>query len=141
MSIERETAGQPESQASEPFAYLYPQKYVLLQTFRKSGDAVATTVWFANENGRLYITTSPVAGKVKRIRSNGRVTMTPCNGSGKVIGDGREVAGKARELPVNERSHPDQLLAHKYGFMYNILGFVMKLRKMQNTIIEIEPVQ
>ena len=138
MSIEKEAVGQQGPQTSDPFAYLYPHEFMLLKTFRKNGDAVGTVVWFANGNGKLYITTNITTGKVKRIRNNGRATMTPCDRMGKVIDGGREVSGKARLLPETEQAF--QLLARKYGFMYRVFGLMRKLGKVHSTIIEIEPV-
>ena len=137
MSIEKEALGQQGPQTGDPFASLYPHQFVLLKTFRKNGDAVGTQVWFASENGKLYVTTMVTTGKVKRIRNNGRATMTPCDRRGNVIGDGKEVAGKARLLPESEQAHANQLLARKYGFMYRMIGLVRKMGKSQSTIIEI----
>lgn len=139
MSIEREAVGQQGPQVSDPFAYLYSYQFVQLKTFRRDGEAVATPVWFAHENGTLYITTNITTGKVKRIRNNGRATMTPCDRSGKVIGDGKEVVGKARLLPEAEQAHAVQILAQKYGFMFRVFALMRKLSKAQSTIIEIVP--
>ena len=55
-------------QHADPFAYLQGQQFILLKTFRKSGAEVATVVWFAAHEGKLYITTTANAGKVKRLR-------------------------------------------------------------------------
>ena len=61
------------------------EKYVLLTTFRKSGDAVATPVWIAPlPDGTAGFTTEPEVGKVKRIRNNSRVTLQPCGVRGAV---------------------------------------------------------
>jgi len=139
MSIEKEAFGQQGPLTSDPFAYLYPQQFMLLKTFRKNGEAVATPVWFASENSKLYITTNISTGKVKRIRNNGQATMTPCDRRGNVISDGKEVAGKARLLPEIEQAHAKQLLALKYGFMYRMFGLMRKLGRAQSTIIVIEP--
>jgi PPOX class probable F420-dependent enzyme len=51
-------------------AEIHKQKYISLATFRKSGVAVHTPIWFAEENGRLYLMTSSKSGKYKRIRNN-----------------------------------------------------------------------
>ena len=139
MSIEKEDVGQQGSQSSDPFAYLYPYQFMLLKTFRKNGDAVGTQVWFANGNGKLYVTTNITTGKVKRIRNNGRATMTPCDRRGNIIDGGKEVAGKARLLPESEQAQAVQFLARKYGFMFRMFALMRKLSKAQSTIIEIEP--
>ena len=49
--------------------------YIVLETFRKSGEGVKTPVWVAAEDGKLYVWTVDNSGKVKRIRNNGRVRL------------------------------------------------------------------
>jgi len=44
-------------------AELQNQKYISLTTYRKTGAAVRTPVWFAEENGKLYIFTNPPRAK------------------------------------------------------------------------------
>ena len=53
------------------------QKYVNVESYRKSGAGVVTPVWFAEDAGRFYIYSLADAGKVKRIRNNPRVRMMP----------------------------------------------------------------
>jgi uncharacterized protein len=65
---------------------IHERKYVSLATFRKSGVAVNTPIWFAEENDRLYFMTSSKLGKYKRIRNNPRVTIAPCTMRGKILG-------------------------------------------------------
>lgn len=61
------------------------EKYVLLTTFRKSGDAVATPVWIVGlPDGSAGFTTEPDVGKVKRIRNTPRVTLQACGMRGEV---------------------------------------------------------
>ncbi len=45
------------------------QKYLNLETFRKSGVGVRTPVWFAEKDGELLLYTLANSGKVKRIRN------------------------------------------------------------------------
>ena len=127
------------STESDPFASLYTHQYALLKTFRKSGDAVATPVWFANENGKLYITTTSNAGKVKRIKNNGRATLTPCDQRGRIIGDGKEVEGSARILSEAEYTHARTVLLHKYKLMYRLFDGIGFLTRAKRTYIEISP--
>lgn len=127
------------SQATDQhtFAHLAAEKFIQLKTFRKSGEAVPTPVWFASQQGKLYIITQANVGKVKRIRNNGRVMLTPCNQRGVV--HGQEVEGIAGELAVAEQAQANDLLAQKYGFMYKAIGLFSKIRKSQRTILEIKP--
>src|SRR5215472_8241699 len=102
------------------FADFAGQKYLNLETFKKSGVGVKTPVWFAAEpsvqldsNGaRLYVYTIGVSGKVKRIRNNPRVKVAPCNASGKVKGDW--VGARAAIVTGAEADHGMKLLNQKY---------------------------
>jgi len=59
------------------------EKFVLITTFRKSGDAVASPVWIvALPDGTAGFTTEDDSGKVKRIRNNPKVTLQPCSMKG-----------------------------------------------------------
>ena len=60
---------------SHPFTALANAQYINLTTFRKSGVAVATPVWFAEHAGTLYVETTASTGKVKRIRHTSRATI------------------------------------------------------------------
>ena len=57
---------------------------------------MATPVWFAEENGTLYMYSLAHAGKVKRIRNNPKVRIVPCDVRGKLKGEWVET--KARIL-------------------------------------------
>ena len=61
------------------------EKYVLLTTFRKNGDAVPSPVWIvALPDGTAGFTTEATSGKVKRIGNNSSVTLQPCSMRGTV---------------------------------------------------------
>ena len=75
------------------------EKYVLLTTFRKNGDGVATPVWIVSlPDGTAGFTTEVDSGKVKRIRNNPSVTLQPCNLRGKVTADAEVVTATADVL-------------------------------------------
>lgn len=128
------------AQVGDPFAYLYPYQFVQLTTFRKNGEGIATPVWFAHANGKLYITTTTSTGKVKRIRNNGRAELVPCDRGGKLLGDGKIVRGVGRELPASEHATAHAVLLSKYGFFYRVFMGLGKLRKIQRTFLEISAV-
>ena len=88
------------------------QKYISLTTFRKTGAAVATPVWFGEDGDKLYLMTRSNMGKTKRIRNNPQVRVAPCTMRGKVTGP--EVAATARILPPEEHSHARQAINRKY---------------------------
>lgn len=66
------------------------KKYISLETFRKTGKAVRTPVWFAAASGTapptLYVYTTADSGKAKRIRANGAVRLAPCDARGGITG-------------------------------------------------------
>src|SRR5436305_13871956 len=89
-----------QGETDDPFAYLSPYEFVLLTTFRKSGVGVPTAMWFAREPGKLYMVTGRTAGKIKRIRNNGRVLLAPCDLMGKMLGP--KIEAFAYELLVGQ---------------------------------------
>jgi PPOX class probable F420-dependent enzyme len=88
------------------------QRYISLATFRKSGVAVPTPIWFAEDNNKLYCMTNSKSGKCKRIRNNPQVKIAPSTIRGKIIGP--EFPATARFLPPSEFSRVRQLINAKY---------------------------
>ena len=130
---------QTHSQTSDPFTYLYPYEFALLTTFRKNGLAVPTAMWFAHDQGKLYMVTSATVGKIKRIRNNGRVLVAPCDVRGKVLGE--QIEAYAYELPSAQHEYANTLLASKYGEQYEMSSVEDSTEDYEDdeTFIEIEP--
>ncbi len=128
-----------QTQQSDPFAALYRHKYMQLTTYRKTGIGVPTPVGFAPLEGKLYVTTPGTAGKLKRLRNSGHVTLAPCTFKGKVLGE--SVEGQARILALDERAVAERALVRRYGFIYRIALWLQKVRNKQRTYIEIQAVQ
>lgn len=116
------------------FAALFPEKYVLLTTFRKSGVGVPTTVWAARDGDALVVTTVASAGKVKRIRNNPEVTLQPCTMSGRVKGNAAPVVGRAEivEDPAGFEAG-NAIIAKKYGWMFR-LAFRAEARRNAGSV-------
>ncbi len=91
------------------------QKYLSLATFRKSGVAVRTPVWFVEGEGTLYLFTNPRSGKVKRIRNNPHARIAPCTMRGRITGP--EFEATARMLSSSDAEHALKLLKKKYWLM------------------------
>jgi uncharacterized protein len=120
------------------FDILGNRQYMALTTFRKSGAAVKTPVWFARDGDRLIVYTDPTSGKIKRIRNNPRVTVTPCTFNGKLLSD--EVAeGQARILPESEWEAASAQMVKKYGLLYRIFRSFEKLRRAKEVFVAITP--
>ena len=82
------------------------EKYVLLTTFRKSGEAVFSPVWIvALPDGAAGFTTDLDVGKVKRIRHTPRVTLQACSATGKVK-PGAEVVAATAAVKVGADAKP-----------------------------------
>lgn len=122
---------------TDTFGTLRGQQYANLFTFRKSGEAVKTPVWFAERGGRLYVMTTMDAGKVKRIRNSGRVLIGPSDRAGKPLGP--TVEARARILGPGEEHVAKEALDEKYGLMKAVFDFFGTLRGMERAWIEIGP--
>jgi uncharacterized protein len=121
--------------STKSFAQFADQKYLNLETYRKTGQPVATPVWFAEANGTLYMYSLANAGKVKRIRNNSRVRIVPCDMHGQPKGEW--VEAKARILDEREAALGHKLLNDKYGWMKRIGDAFSKLRQRQRVVIAI----
>ncbi|MGJ3237181.1 MAG: PPOX class F420-dependent oxidoreductase [Anaerolineae bacterium] len=118
---------------------LADEQYISLVTYRKNGNAVATPVWFAEDQGKLYVVTQADAWKVKRIRHNSHVKFAACNVRGVVHGE--EINGMAQLHPLNTPTadHANRLLNKKYGLMKRFFEMMWKLRGTEVIFIEITP--
>jgi PPOX class probable F420-dependent enzyme len=97
-------------------ATLVRAQYIRLSTYRRSGEAVATPVWFAMEGETVYVETDPSTGKFKRMRHTSRVELAPCDFWGHVTGP--TVAGQARILTdPGEVAAAQEALTHKYRWV------------------------
>jgi uncharacterized protein len=88
------------------------QNYICLTTFRKSGVAVPTPVWFSESNDKLYVKTRNDSGKYKRIRNNPRVRIAPCTMRGRITGPQFEAT--ARLLPPENWPAAEKVMHRKY---------------------------
>lgn len=111
------------------------QKYLTLETYRKSGAAIATPVWFAEESRTFYIYSLANAGKVKRIRNNPRVRIAPCDMRGNRKGEW--VEGSARILARAEEAGAHRLLDRKYGWIKRIGNVYSKIMMRERAAIAI----
>jgi PPOX class probable F420-dependent enzyme len=124
---------------NHPFSALERHQYANLITYRKSGAAIPTPVWFAEADGRIYVMTTADAGKTKRIRNNGTVELGPCTSAGKPLGP--TFAAQARVLSAAEEAPARKALDRKYGLMKALFDFGMNLRGVERAWIEIVPQQ
>jgi uncharacterized protein len=102
------------------------QKYLNLETYRKSGQAMPTPVWFVEDGGAYFIRTVQNAGKVKRVRNNPAVRIVPCGQRGEV--KGAWVSATASIASTAEATRADQLLTKKYGLLKRIFDLMQRNR-------------
>ncbi len=101
-------------------------RYFNLATFRRSGVAVETPVWFAEHGGRHYVFSEARAGKVKRIRANARVRVAACDVRGNILGPWHE--GSARLLDdAAEIATAYRALRKRYGWQMALTDLASKL--------------
>jgi PPOX class probable F420-dependent enzyme len=113
--------------------------YVSLVTFRRNGRAVATPVWHAEHDGRLYVFTEAASGKVKRLRREPKVRLAPCDVRGRVQGEWSE--GRARIVTESETEAAGYAaLSRKYGWQMRLVNLGSRLagRIGGRALLEIE---
>ena len=90
-------------------------RFILLVTFRKTGEEVPTPMWYDEYNGLLYMRTITDSPKTRRIHANPRVEVAPCEGDGRPLGE--RLPGRARLMDPTEDaiSIIDTKLNTKYG--------------------------
>ena len=118
---------------------LRDQPYLSLATFRKSGKAVETAVWFAAADSKLYVFTAGDSGKVKRLRNSARSRVAPCDVRGGVQGDWNDAQTRIVEDPASiERAYA--ALRTKYGLRMRITDLLSRLtgRYAKRAILEIQ---
>ncbi|MGA7575017.1 MAG: PPOX class F420-dependent oxidoreductase [Terriglobales bacterium] len=93
-------------------AEIHGQRYISLATFRKSGIAVYTPIWFAEYDNKLFFMTNSKLGKCKRLRNNPQVKIAPCTIRGKITGP--EFSATARKMSPQEAVRARQAINAKY---------------------------
>jgi uncharacterized protein len=125
--------------APNPFAAFEGQRYLSLETFRKTGQGVRTPVWFAEDSSApgtapaaLIVYTIGNTGKVKRIRNNPRVRIAPCNARGDVRGEW--VEARADILEGARAADGIRLLNRKYKPWKQLLDFFAQFRPREHVV-------
>jgi uncharacterized protein len=113
-------------------------KYVALETFRRSGVAVATPVWIARSGERLYVFSEGKAGKVKRLRHNPKIRLAACDFRGNVSGPWLDGTARVVDEPL-VIADANRALRLKYGWQMKFGDFFSKLsgRYARRAMIEI----
>lgn len=100
--------------------------YMSFATRKKSGDFVATPVWFAPEDGSYYVFSAGDAGKVKRLRNFSESRVAPCTVSGRVTGDWIDTRAYLLDDP-SDQATALRALRRKYGLQMAIGDIFSKI--------------
>jgi uncharacterized protein len=111
------------------------QRYLNLETFKRTGEGVRTPVWFAADPAKelssgeaaLYAYTIGNSGKIKRMRNNSRVRVAPCDIRGNLLGEWQEA--RAQLISGPEAAYGDRLLNSKYWPWKQLLNFFASFRR------------
>ena len=110
------------------FDDLADEGFISLTTFRKTGVGVPTTVWVGRDGDALLVTTPRGSGKVKRLRRDARVELTPSSRFGKVDDDAPTVTGLGEILDDDAaRERCNAVMVEKYGLEYRVMMGLEKL--------------
>jgi PPOX class probable F420-dependent enzyme len=117
------------------------EKYILLTTFRKSGERVSTPVWAAIDQDRVLITTGANSGKVKRIRNNNSVEIVECDMRGQVVAGAVPLTVQATvRTDAAALARTRAVMRRKYGVQFWLIDFGSKFTKKaaQRAAIELQ---
>ena len=103
---------------------LQTKKYISLETYKKNNQPIRTPVWFVFHSNLMYVITREKTGKVKRIKNNPAVKISPCTFNGKSTGEW--ISGNATKVIGEESITAINLRKKKYGFMEKIAQYVSK---------------
>lgn len=110
---------------SDSPASIGDERFVSLTTFKRNGEGVSGPMWIGRDGDGLFMWTPADSWKVKRIRNNSRVLLTPSNRSGKVRDGAVTVEGAA--LVITDPATVDRLqdqIRQKYGVMYHVVTLI-----------------
>jgi len=106
--------------------FLEKGNYISFATRRKSGEFVATPVWFAPDGDSYFLFSAGDAGKVKRLRNFSRSRIAPCTMTGKLTGDWIDTEAHRLEGRA-DRERALRALRRKYGVQMMIADFFASL--------------
>ena len=104
---------------SDEVDFLEGGNYISFATRKRSGEFVATPVWFAPHEGSYYLFSAGAAGKVKRLRNFSQSRIAACTMRGAVTGDWIDCESVLLQSDTDKRTAL-QALRRKYGFQMKI---------------------
>ncbi len=104
------------------------KEYIRLETFKRNGQAISTPVWFVTDDDMLFIRSYADSGKVKRMRHNPHVRITPSDALGRP--HGVAIDATASRVYGDQEIKISQILYRKYGLMkmsFDLWGAIKQL--------------
>jgi PPOX class probable F420-dependent enzyme len=127
-----------EERTVSAFDHLQGHKYCLLVTYKRSGEPVATPVWFGLADGKLYVRSDAGAAKIRRVRNDPRSRLAPCTSRGKPLGPPAE--GRARVLDQHgETRLAEAALRANYGLGRRIYEGAGEVLGTETVYLEVTP--
>jgi PPOX class probable F420-dependent enzyme len=102
------------------FEHLDGERFISVRTYRRTGEGVATPVWFAIDGDDLVVGTFGDSGKVRRIRVNPDVDVAPANFRG--LEKGEYTPARARIADPAEADRAVAALMAKYEWQWRRFG-------------------
>jgi PPOX class probable F420-dependent enzyme len=131
MMPKAEHAGTGFCMKTEEIKRLERSSYISFATRKKSGDFVATPVWFAPDGDSYYLFSAGEAGKVKRLRNFSESQIAACTVTGTVTGEWLDTHSHLLDTPADMKTAL-KALRRKYGVQMAIGDVFAKLTgKMQ----------
>jgi uncharacterized protein len=113
---------------SDAVSSLADEKFVSLTTWKKNGEKVASAMWLARDGDTLVMWTPADSWKVKRLRRDNRVELTPCGRTGKV-NDGAETSYGSAVVDADpaKTARVKELIKAKYGFEFHVITLIERI--------------
>ena len=121
--------------SDDKLAQFAKQKYINLETYRKSGQAVRTPLWFVEADGVLYMRTPAASAKVRRIRNNPHVRLVPSDVRGNALGVWQD--GEARLIDAENAEWVNDLIKRKYGLLKRLIDLRSRLKGTKAVVIAV----
>ena len=120
--------------------FLERSSYISFATRKRSGEWVATPVWFAPDKGSYYVFSAGAAGKVKRLRNFSESRIAACTMSGTLTGEWHDARAYVLDKP-GDGDVALRALRRKYGWQMRLADFFSGLtgKLGRRAYIRIEP--
>lgn len=119
---------------SDSVLYLSGAKHLLLETERADGALVATTMWFAAINEKVFLRANPASPEVRRITRSPIVKVAACTFRGTPFNDYIECM--ARTVLSERNQEAEAALRRQYGMVKRLVNALVR---NEHTYLELTP--